>query len=119
RLGASFGPRRHVHDIRRGRQRRRVASPHVRRYFRKAWRRAAKAAGIHGLLFHDLRRSAARNLIRSGVPEQVVMDLGGWRARSVLARYNVTSARDLADALERVTRYVAERSAETPKVEPL
>src|SRR5262249_45972865 len=26
---------------------------------------------------------------------------------------------DLAGALERVTRYVAERSAETPKVEPL
>ena len=47
------------------------------------------------------------------------MDLGGWRTRSVLARYNVTSERDLADALERVTRYVAERSAETPKVEPL
>ena len=84
--------------------------------FRKAWRRAAEAAGIRGLLFHDLRRSAARNAIRSGVPEQVVMDLGGWRTRSVLARYNVTSERD---AIERVSRYVAERSAETPKVQPL
>src|SRR5438046_2649856 len=72
-----------------------------------------------GLLFHDLRRSAARNAIRSGVPEQVVMDPGGWRTRSVLARYNVTSERDLADALDRVTRYIAERCAETPKVQPL
>jgi len=25
------------------------------------------------------------------------MDLGGWRTRSVLARYNVTSERDLAE----------------------
>lgn len=60
----------------------------------------------------DLRRSAARNAIRSGVPEQVVMDLGGWRTRSVLARYNVTSRRDLADAMERMTQYVATRAAE-------
>jgi integrase len=87
--------------------------------FRKAWQRAAQAAGITGLLFHDLRRSAARNLIRAGVPEQVVMDLGGWRTRSILARYNVTSERDLADALDRVSRYVAERAAEKPKVRPL
>ncbi len=47
------------------------------------------------------------------------MDPGGWRTRSVLTRYNVTSERDLADALDRVTRYVAERCAETPKVQPL
>jgi len=87
--------------------------------FRKALKRAAKAAGVGGLLFHDLRRSAARIAIRSGVPEQVVMELGGWRTRSVLARYNVTSERDLADALERVSRYVTERAAEAPKVRPL
>jgi len=84
--------------------------------FRKAWRRAAKAAGVGGLLFHDLRRSAARNAIRAGVPERVVMELGGWRTRSVLDRYNVTSERDLGDALERTSRYVTERAAETPKV---
>ena len=47
------------------------------------------------------------------------MDLGGWRTRSVLARYNVTSEHDLATALERVSRYVTERAAETPKVQPL
>jgi integrase len=87
--------------------------------FRKAWRRAAGAAGVGGLLFHDMRRSAARNAIRSGVPEQVVMDLGGWRTRSVLGRYNITSERDLADALDRVSRYVADRAAEPPKVRPL
>ena len=29
--------------------------------------------------------------ITAGVPEQVVMELGGWRTRSVLARHNVTS----------------------------
>jgi len=87
--------------------------------FRTDWKRAAAAAGVRGLLFHDLRRSAARNAIRSGVPEQVVMDLGGWKTRSVLDRYNVTSEHDLADALARVEKYVAERAAEAPKVRPL
>ena len=71
------------------------------------------------LVPHDLRRSAARNAIRSGVPEQVAMELGGWRTRSVFARYNVTSESDLADAVERVSRYVTERAAEQPKVRPL
>jgi hypothetical protein len=66
-----------------------------------------------------MRRSAARNAIRSGVPEQVVMDLGGRKTRSVFSRYNVTSERDLADALERVSRHNRERAAEAPKVQPL
>ena len=47
------------------------------------------------------------------------MELGGWRTRSVFARYNVTSESDLADAVERVSRYVTERGAERPKVRPL
>jgi integrase len=37
------------------------------RYFRKSWANVCKAAGCEGLLFHDLRRSAARNLRRAGV----------------------------------------------------
>jgi len=87
--------------------------------YRKAWRTACKAPGLTGLVPHDLRRSAARNAIRSGTPEQVVMDLGGWRTRSVFGRYNVTSEKDLADALERVSAYVADRREETPTVVPL
>ena len=47
------------------------------------------------------------------------MELGGWRTRSVFARYNVTSESDLADAVERISEYVAEHGAERPKVEPI
>ena len=43
------------------------------------------------------------------------MQLGGWKTRSVFDRYNVTSERDLADALERASRYVNERAAEQPR----
>jgi len=87
--------------------------------FRKAWKAACKAAGFSGPVPHDLRRSAARNAVRSGVPEQVAMELGGWRTRSVFARYNVTSEADLAAAIERISGYVAERATEAPKVRPL
>jgi integrase len=87
--------------------------------FDKTWHAAATAAGLGGLVFHDLRRSAARNAIRSGSADKVVMDLGGWKTRSVLDRYNVTSGHDLGAALARVSRYNAERATDRPKVRPI
>jgi integrase len=87
--------------------------------FRKAWRTACRAAGLEGLLRHDMRRSSARNLVRSGTPERVVMELMGYRTRSMLDRYNIVSGVDVAAALDRVSNYVVTRSAELPKVVPL
>jgi len=66
--------------------------------FDRLWAEATAAAGLAGLVLHDLRRSGARTLIRAGVPEDVVMKLGGWKTRSMLTRYNVTSTDDLAAA---------------------
>jgi integrase len=56
------------------------------RDFRLTWRKACAHAGAHDLLFHDLRRTGARNLRRAGVAEGIIMKIGGWRTRSVFER---------------------------------
>ncbi|PYM27637.1 MAG: hypothetical protein DMD78_01625 [Candidatus Rokuibacteriota bacterium] len=49
------------------------------RTFRKARATACSAAGHVGLLFHDLRRSAVRNLVGAGVDQVTAMKISGPR----------------------------------------
>jgi len=55
-----------------------------------------------GLIFHDLRRTAARNLRRAGVAEGVIQKIGGWRTRSVFERYAIVTQTDIADAMTKL-----------------
>lgn len=47
---------------------------------------------------HDLRRSAVRNLERTGV-SHVVMKLCGWKTDAMFRRYSIVDERDLRDAV--------------------
>ena len=54
-----------------------------------------------GLIFHDLRRSAVRNLVSAGVDQTVAMKITGHRTVSVFQRYRIVSDDDVRAALER------------------
>jgi len=66
--------------------------------FRRSWNLACQTAGVPGLLFHHLRRTAVRNLRRAGVAESVIMKITGRRTRGVLDLYNITDQNDTLEA---------------------
>jgi len=88
---------------------------------RVEWERACTACGLgkrtkmepknedgfvwykyRGLLIHDLRRSAVRNLRKAGVNESVIMKISGHRTAEVFRRYNIVSADDVSTAMQRL-----------------
>jgi len=82
--------------------------------WRKAWAAACTLAELPGKRVHDCRRTAARNLIRSGTPERVAMQLTGHETRSVFDRYNIVSEHNLRAGVDRLAAYVQTLPTETP-----
>src|SRR5579883_413990 len=83
--------------------------------FRRSWARACEQAGLghriktsngfpkyEGLLVHDLRRSAVRNLREAGVAETIIMAISGHRTTEVFRRYSIMSSEDLCRAMKQL-----------------
>jgi integrase len=72
--------------------------------FRRPWATACLGAGQPSKTVHDLRRSAARRMVRQGVPQHVVMALCGWQTAAMFRRYAITDFALLEEALARANR---------------
>ena len=92
--------------------------------FRKAWCNACVKVGLGtldrtgvnkklngdygkygGLIPHDLRRSAVRDLIRAGVSQTVAMRISGHKTDAIFRRYNITEDKDLLAAKDSLRAY--------------
>ncbi len=81
---------------------------------RKVWDDACTRAGLTGLLFHDLRRSAVRNRRRAGVTQKVSREFSGHKTDAVFDRYNITNFDDLRDAAAKLGRFLGKKPSGEP-----
>jgi integrase len=81
--------------------------------FRKEWNKACVKLGLgkqtgeewfhySGLIPHDFRRFAVRNLINAGVDQSTAMKVTGHRTLAVFIRYNIISTGQLHAAAKKV-----------------
>jgi integrase len=82
--------------------------------FKKAWKTACVKAGCPGMLRHDFRRTAVRNMVNLGVPERVAMKVSGHRSCTVFDRYHIVSAADLQEVARKPTGTISSTVPQNP-----
>jgi integrase len=75
--------------------------------FDGAGQTACVEAGVPERLFHDLRRTAVRDMIRAGVSKHTAKQTSGHRSDAIFDRYDIVDARDQALALDALQGYRA------------
>jgi integrase len=83
-----------------------------------AWLGATERAGLAGAWFHDLRRTAVRNLERAGGSRSDAMDLTGHKTESIYDRYSIVDSVRLEEAVEKLARYHGDEPR-TRQVQPI
>lgn len=76
------------------------------REFRKSWTTACRLSGVQRV-FHDLRRSACRNMVAAGVAQVTAMQLSGHKTDSMFRRYAIVAENDMRAALRMTQNHLA------------
>jgi integrase len=76
--------------------------------YKTAFNNAKRKAGIVGKRFHDTRATAATELRRAGVPEEVAMRITGHKTRSMFLRYRIEDRSEMKEAILQRERYQRE-----------
>jgi integrase len=82
------------------------------RDFRETWKQLFAAAGVPLKLFHDLRRSAVRNMVNRGIDRDTAMRISGHRTASVFSRYNIVNLDNLRDAALKIAAGAQDETAQ-------
>lgn len=98
--------------------------------FRKVWAKAAQACKLGewvledgkkaqwvGINVHDFRRSAAVNMARAGVPQDLSMSITGHKTASMWRRYAIVDAQAQRKAMDAVSALLDATSMPTPTLE--
>jgi len=91
-----------------------IPGTHIKKFY-ASWNSAVEAAGYPGLLFHDLRRSAARNMAKAGMDQAMRMKISGHKTPSMDIRYGIIVASDVAEEKQRMDDWFKKERAKQKK----
>lgn len=78
--------------------------------FYESWGTAVKDAGFPDLLFHDLRRSAVRNMVEEiGMSEKRAMEISGHKTRSCFDRYHIVPLADIQESGQKMDKWIKDQ----------
>jgi integrase len=86
------------------------------RNFDKAWAAATKAANCPGKIFHSLRRTAVRQMIRARIPIPLAKLWSGHTTDAVFYRYGILDTKDMGAAFDTIEKFRETERTEEKKV---